>query len=362
MNFDMVASVLKRAALAFAAVGLAGATPAFAQSEPAAPVTVETTAPDATAVVNDAAAPTEGEAAAAAGSYTPMGQDMFKGLPTADGWNVQPQYSDVGRTANRLHVGLIWMMIAISAFVLGLLAYVVIRFNKRAHPVPSKTTHNTTIEVIWTVVPVLILLVIAVPSISLLAKQYETAPEEAITIKAIGYQWYWGYEYPDNGGFEVVSNMLEERGTVEPGKRFRTDDDGPGLLAVDNRMVVPAGVPLRIQTTGADVIHSFAVPSLWFKLDAIPGRINEKMLIIDEPGVYFGQCSELCGIKHAYMPIAIEALPRAQWEEWVRTQPGGTVGGDQTALEDAELEDAANAPGVEPTTAPTIAPTFAPTS
>ena len=159
-----------------------------------------------------------------------------------------------------------------------------------------KTSHNTLIEVIWTVVPALILLAIAVPSIGLLSAQYKSPPEDAITVKAIGYQWYWGYAYPDNGDFEVVSNMLDKEEAEARGE--------PHQLAVDNRMVVPAGVPIRIQTTAADVIHSFAVPSLWFKLDAVPGRLNEKMLFIDEPGVYYGQCSELCGARHGYMPIA----------------------------------------------------------
>ncbi|MGN6496137.1 MAG: cytochrome c oxidase subunit II, partial [Tsuneonella sp.] len=169
----------------------------------------------------------------------------------------------------------------------------------------------------WTLVPVLVLVAIAIPSITLLAHQYESPPKNAVTVKVTGYQWYWGYTYPDNGGFEVISNMLPD---AEPDKRGE-----PHHLAVDNRMVVPAGEWIRIQTTAADVIHSFAVPSLWFKLDAVPGRLNERRMFIDQPGVYYGQCSELCGIKHGYMPIAVEALPRPKWEAWVRSQ-GGTVG------------------------------------
>ncbi|WP_341711510.1 cytochrome c oxidase subunit II [Erythrobacter sp.] len=297
-----------------------------------------------------AAAPTEAVVAASddaavdatpAGSYTPMKPTEGKGMPVARGIDVQPQYSPTGDFAHGLHVGLVWVMALISAFVLLLFVVVIVRFNKRANPVPSKTSHNTLIEVVWTVVPALILLGIAVPSITLIAKQYESPPKDAITIKAIGYQWYWGYSYPDNGDFEIVSNMLSEEEADERGE--------PHQLAVDNRMVVPAGVPIRLQTTAADVIHSFAVPSLWFKLDAVPGRLNEKVLFIKEPGVYYGQCSELCGARHGYMPIAVEALPMDKYNEWVLAQ-GGTIKG----AEAAPAGDAAAAPaeGAEPVVAP----------
>jgi cytochrome c oxidase subunit 2 len=163
---------------------------------------------------------------------------------------------------------------------------------------------------------------ISIPSIGLLSKQYETAPAGSLTVKVTGYQWYWGYTYPDNGDFEIVSNMLDKDEAAARGEPFQ--------LAVDNRMVVPVGEPIRIITTGADVIHSFAVPSLWFKLDTVPGRLNEKVMTIDEPGVYYGQCSELCGARHGFMPIAIEALPREKFEQWVLAQ-GGTNGDAATA-------------------------------
>ena len=222
----------------------------------------------------------------------------------------------------------------ISLFVLALLLYAVVRFNRRANPTPSRTTHNTAIEVIWTIVPVIILVVIAVPSITLLARQYEEPPEDAITVKAVGYQWYWGYEYPDHD-IEVISNMLTEEEAIASGEGEQFQ------MAVDNRMVVPAGVPIRLQTTAADVIHAFAVPSLWFKLDAVPGRLNERMLTIDEPGVYYGQCSELCGALHGFMPIAVEALPMDEFEAWVVEQ-GGTIPGAEVAVEaesDAEATE-----------------------
>lgn len=280
-----------------------------------------------------------GDAAAPATAYKPMAPTEGKGMPVAGATGVQEQFSPIGHTAIKLHNALWWVMIIISVFVLALLVYVMIRFNKRANPVPSKTAHNTLIEVVWTVVPVLILVAIAIPSISLLAKQYESPPEDAVTIKVTGYQWYWGYTYPDNGGFEVISNMLPEADALANGE--------PPLLAVDKRMVVPAGTPLRIQTVAADVIHSFAVPSLWFKLDAVPGRLNEKLLIIEEPGVYYGQCSELCGARHGFMPIAVEALPRDQWEAWVLEQ-GGTVGAAEEAAPAAD--EAGDAPAADAAT------------
>jgi cytochrome c oxidase subunit 2 len=249
-----------------------------------------------------------------------------KGMPIDGAYGLQKQYSPIGDYGAWMHdIVLMPIITVISLFVLLLILIVVVRYNRRRNPVPSRTTHNTLIEIVWTLVPVLILVGIAVPSISLLAKQYKPAPAGALTVKATGYQWYWGYTYPDNGGFEVISNMLKEPEEVKPGERARTDADGPAHLAADNRMVLPVGEPIRLQTTGADVIHAFAVPAFWFKLDAVPGRINEKVLFIKEPGVYFGQCSELCGARHGYMPIVVEALPRPQFEAWVLSQPGGTL-------------------------------------
>ncbi|MFW2349267.1 cytochrome c oxidase subunit II [Qipengyuania sp.] len=321
------------ASLAMAAMLAFGAPGAMAQDAADATATaqLEQTAPAA-----DAEASSENAApAAAAGSYTPMKSTPGKGMPVDGGINVQPQFSPIGHQANALHHGLVWVMAIISLFVLILFVIVVVKFNKRANPVPSKTSHNTLIEVIWTVVPALVLLGIAIPSIGLLSAQYKTPPKDAITIKATGYQWYWGYSYPDNGDFEVVSNMLSKDEADARGE--------PHQLAVDNRMVVPAGVPIRLQTTAADVIHSFAVPSLWFKLDAVPGRLNEKLLLIDEPGVYYGQCSELCGARHGYMPIAVEALPMDQYNAWVLAQGGTVAGAADAAPAAAPAEEPAGA-------------------
>ncbi len=252
-------------------------------------------------------------------------------MPVDKEINFPEQFTANGIRAKWINNSILLPLITfICIFVLVLLLFVSFRFRKSANPVPSKTSHNTMIEIIWTLVPVLILLGVAIPSIDLLARQFKPAPKNAVTIKVTGYQWYWGYTYPDNGGFEVISNMLKEPADAAKGERARTDNDGPSHLAVDARMVVPAGVPLRILTTGADVIHSFAVPSLWFKLDAVPGRLNEKPLTILKPGVYFGQCSELCGARHGFMPIAVEALPPAQFAAWVKAQ-GGTMPGDKVA-------------------------------
>lgn len=272
-----------------------------------------------------------------------------KGMPVADGIALQDQYSPTGDYAHWIHNSVLLPIITGIVLVVFLLLLIVMaRYNRRANPVASKTSHNTLIEVVWTLVPVLILVGIAVPSIDLVAKQYKPAPEKALTVKVTGNQWFWTYTYPDNGGFEVTSNMLNMKGhpVINNGVRNVGEDpsDGPAQLEVDNRMVVPAGEPIRLQVTAADVIHSFAVPSLWFKLDGVPGRINEKVLFIKEPGVYYGQCSELCGVRHGYMPIAIEALPRDKYNAWVLTQSGGTIDGQPKAAEEASATTAPAAP------------------
>ena len=176
------------------------------------------------------------------------------------------------------------------------------------------------------------LVAIAVPSIRLLAKQYSPPPAD-LTVKVVGNQWYWTYQYPDNGGFEIVSNMLKECNdpTLAPGARCRKDNDGPPLLAVDERMVIPAGQVVKFIVTSDDVIHAFAVPAFWTKMDANPGKLNETWVKVDKPGVYFGQCSELCGARHGYMPIAVEVLAagrvrgmgRVQGRHDARRPPGG---------------------------------------
>lgn len=288
----------------------------------------------------DATNPRAAEAAAPKGLdpalYVPMKPTPGKGMPVVGGIDFQDQYSPTGKDAKWINNAILLPIITvISLFVLGLLFWVVFRFRRSIRPTASKTTHNTFIEIIWTVIPVLILVVIAVPSISLIAKQYKPAPADALTIKVTGYQWYWGYTYPDNGGFEVISNMLSKEEAAERGE--------PNQLAVDNRMVIPVGKPVKLLVTGADVIHSFALPAAWFKMDAVPGRINERVLQIDEPGVYYGQCSELCGARHGFMPIAVEVLPEAKYNDWVRAN-GGTVKGEAVAAASAPAAVATPAP------------------
>ena len=186
----------------------------------------------------------------------------------------------------------------------------------------------------WTLIPVLILIGVAIPSIDLLAKQFKPAPKDALTVKVTGYQWYWGYEYPDNGIGEYVSNILPPEKAIERGE--------PALLGADNRLVLPVGVPIKLIVTGADVIHSFSVPAFWVKEDAVPGRLNEKTFTIEKPGVYYGQCSELCGARHGFMPIAVEAVTPERFAQWVKTQ-GGTMPGDEAPADAAPTAVAAPA-------------------
>ncbi len=317
--------VLAGAAAASLALG-GGAAAQDAATETEQAATVEQAA-EGDVPASATAALADAEVGEQAGSYEYMGPEMIKGQPENWGWTFQPQYTENGETALFLHNAILMpIIVIISLFVLGLLLWVIAKYRRGAHPVPSKTSHNATLEVVWTLVPALILLGVAIPSINLIRAQYKPAPADAITVKATGWQWYWTYSFPDNGDFEITSNMMDE--AEAKAKGF------PGQLEVDNRLVLPVGVPIRLQTTAADVIHSFAVPSLWFKLDAVPGRINEKVLTIKEPGIYYGQCSELCGARHGYMPIAIEAVPMARWQQWVTSQ-GGTLGGDTAESNEA---------------------------
>lgn len=345
-----------------AAPAAVASAPAVTASEAAAPA-AEASAPAATA---SAAAP----AGSPAGSYVRMKPTPGKGMPVDEGIGLQTQYSPLGGYARWIHdVVLLPIIVFITLFVLILLVIVVGKYNRRSNPVASRTSHNTLIEVLWTLIPVLILVGIAVPSIDLLAKQYKPAPAKALTVKAVGNQWFWSYTYPDNGGFEITSYMLNLPGqaTINNGVRELGSDpsDGPSHLEVDNRLVLPAGEPIRLQVTAADVIHSFAIPSLWFKIDAVPGRINERTLFINEPGVYYGQCSELCGAKHGYMPIAIEALPRAQFNAWVLTQSGGEIDHQPKPAAPTAAEPAAEASAAAsaaPAAAASAAPSGAPSA
>jgi cytochrome c oxidase subunit II len=204
------------------------------------------------------------------------------------------------------HDFLLWLIVAITLFVLALLVIVVVRFNVRANPTPSRTTHNTLLEVMWTLVPVIILVTIAVPSFKLLFLEL-TIPEADVTVKATGKQWYWSYSYPD-AKFEFDSLMLKDN---------ERKADQPRLLAVDNELVVPVNKVIRVQVIGSDVIHAFAVPSFGVKIDAVPGRLNETWFKATREGVYYGQCSELCGRDHAFMPIAVRVVSDRDYTAWL---------------------------------------------
>jgi len=220
---------------------------------------------------------------------------------------MQASASPVKENIAWLHNLLLVIITLITIFVLVLLVYVMVRFRASAHPKPTRTTHNTMIEIIWTVVPTLILVVIAIPSFKLLYFMDRTF-EADMTLKVNGHQWYWSYEYPDQGGLKFESYMIPEADLKPDQKR---------LLEVDNRVVLPVDTNVRILVGGTDVMHSWMVSSLGVQIYAVPGRVNETWVKVNKPGVYYGQCNQICGINHAYMPIAVEALSKADFERWV---------------------------------------------
>jgi cytochrome c oxidase subunit II len=231
------------------------------------------------------------------------------GAPTPWETGMQGMVTDVGRGVSSFHTYLVWLITAICLFVLALIVIIVVRFNENRNPTPSRTTHHTLLEVAWTIVPVLILVAISIPSFRLLRMQLITPPAD-IVVKVTGYSWYWGYEYPadQGGGFKFDSNMVEQ-------KDLKTGQ--PRLLTVDNEMVVPVGKTVKVQVTAADVLHSFAMPSFGIKVDAVPGRLNETWFNADQEGVYYGQCSELCGNGHPYMPITVRVVSEQQYAAWL---------------------------------------------
>ena len=240
----------------------------------------------------------------------------WAGVGQPSDWQIGPQTA-VTPVADQIvgfHTYLLVVISLITAFVLALLVYVVLRFNARANPTPSRTTHNTLLEVAWTLIPVLILLSIAIPSFKYLFFQLNT-PKADLTVKATGQQWFWTYTYPD-AKLEFPSTMLNEK---ERQAKLDKDPkaDVPRLLAVDNELVVPVNKVVVVHTTGADVIHSWAVPSFGVKIDAIPGRLNETWFKAEREGVYYGQCSELCGKDHAFMPIMVRVVSEQAFAAWV---------------------------------------------
>jgi cytochrome c oxidase subunit II len=241
---------------------------------------------------------------AVAGMALVSGGIAFAAQPAPWEMTLQEAATPVMENIVWFHNFLFVLITLITLFVLALLVVVVVKFNAKANPIPSRTTHHTMIEVAWTLVPVLILVGIAVPSFRLLFQQLDI-PKADLTVKATGKQWYWSYSYPDNGKFEFDSLMAQ--------------DKQPRLLGVDNEMVVPVNKVIRIQTTGADVIHAFAVPAFGIKIDSIPGRLNETWFKATKVGMYYGQCSELCGKDHAFMPIAVRVVDDQEFAAWVES-------------------------------------------
>jgi cytochrome c oxidase subunit II len=282
------------------------------------------------------------------------------GQPVPGLIGIQPQVTDLGVEAMWFHDALLMPIITvISLFVLGLLLWIFVRYRRAVNPVPSKTSHNTLIEIVWTLVPALILVVVAVPSISLLAKQYKPAGKDAVVLKVVGHQWNWSYFYPDHlGDTEILANMLPDAEAKKRGE--------PRLLGADNRVVIPVDTEIKVIVTSDDVIHSWAVPAFWTKMDAVPGRLNEVTFKVQKgkEGVYYGQCSELCGARHGFMPIAVEVVSKDAFAQWVASKGGAMPGtAPKTVAAPSApatpVPVAASAP-VEPNTTNAAAPVAAP--
>lgn len=237
---------------------------------------------------------------------------LFAGISFADQprpWQVwlQDPATPVMERFYDLHTFVMWIGFFITIGVFSLMGYICYRFSAKSNPIPAKFSHNVKLEIIWTLIPVMVLVVMLIPGLRNLYFA-EKIEKSDFTIKVEGYQWYWRYSYPDHGNIAFDSYMIPEK-DLKPGQLR--------LLDVDNRLIVPVGKTIRFVITGADVIHSFAVPSFGVKTDAVPGRINETWVRVNKPGVYYGQCSELCGVNHGFMPIAIEAVPEEEFNEWL---------------------------------------------
>ena len=284
--------------------------------------------------------------------------EQLMGQPTPGGIGLQPAASPLKHAAHDFHDFILLPIITlICVFVLGLLIWCVVRYNKRSNPIPAKWSHNTLVEVVWTVVPVLILMAISVVSFKLLFA-YHDMPKPDLTVKATGYQWYWGYELPDQKVGEFVSNMLPEDEAKAKNVPYR--------LAATEPLVVPVNKTVRVLVTGADVIHAFALPAFGLKIDAIPGRINETWFRAERTGTFYGQCSELCGVDHAFMPLEIKVVTQPEFEAWVASK-GGSMTPDAPAAApaapaaaDAATPAAATAPATPAASTPAAPAAAAP--
>jgi len=257
---------------------------------------------------------------------------------------MQAPATPITERINSFHDELLVIIFAISLFVFALLIYVMVRFNARAHPVPTRTSHNTVIEVLWTVIPVLILVTIAIPSFKLMYYM-DRVPDSKMTIKVTGHQWYWEYSYPDQGNFSFTSNLLADKDRKS---------DQPRLLEVDNPLIIPVGTNIRVQVAGVDVIHSWFVPSFGFQEYAVVGRLNEAWINVDKPGTYYGECNQICGVNHAFMPIEVKVVSQADFDKWVadaKKKYAAKPADDDSATQLAAVDAAPPAePGVDKTT------------
>lgn len=270
------------------------------------------------------------------------------GAPTDRGMQLQPAATEIMREITDFHQMLLILITVISAFVLALLLWVIIRFNRRVNPTPKKFTHNMLVEVIWTVVPVLILVGIAWKSFPLIYKE-ERIPEAELTLKVTGNSWFWNFEYPD-AGVTIAANLLPEEDARAQGR--------PYLLATTEPLLVPVNTNVRVLVTSNDVIHAFAVPAFGVKEDAIQGRVNETWFNVETPGVFYGQCSELCGVNHAYMPIEIRAVSRAEFDQWIAARGGSFAAAEPAPATTTPPADGAAPPATEqPAATPPTTPT-----
>lgn len=272
---------------------------------------------------------------------------LLQGQPTPEGMHLQPAATEVMRDITSFHDFLLVIIIAISVFVAALLVWVMLRYNRHANPTPKKFTHNMLVEVIWTVVPVLILVMIAWRSFPLIYEQ-ERIPEAELTLKVTGNSWFWNLEYPD-AGVTIAANLLPEDDARAQGR--------PYLLATTEPLLVPVDTNVRVLVTSNDVIHAFAIPAFGVKEDAIQGRVNEAWFNVDTPGTYYGQCSELCGVNHAYMPIEIRAVSREEFDAWIAEH-----GGAFASAEPAPATPPAAGEGATTTTPATEQPAATPSS
>ena len=241
----------------------------------------------------------------------------------------QPAATEVMRKIDEFHNLLLVIITLIVLFVLGLMVYTMWRFSEKRNPTPSRTTHNTLIEVLWTVIPVIILVIIAIPSFRLLYFE-DVFPKADMTVKATGHQWYWSYQYPDHGRFEFDSVMVPDD-QIKPGQLR--------LLEVDNRIVVPVDTTVRVIVTANAVLHAWAIPAFGIKIDAVPGRLNETWFRAEREGTFYGQCSELCGVNHGFMPIRVDVVSKQAFDDWVadaqRKFAGSRPTGQQTLAQNA---------------------------